>query len=487
MKHATRLFAILTLVALLVTGPLLTAFAQDAPNCTGLNDADCQVIKDSMAAMRLLKSFSVPAWSLAFDVQAGEESMALAASGSGAVVLPPSLVAWLSDMPPVTTPANLDPVIAQIQALDSAMIQQALAELGFYLAIEEASLVMPGQSASGSADILVKDNGLYLRFESPAGTDAWFGKPFDLSESDLSDIDDTLAEVVTMLQSDDTQAALAQVSEFSGTIAGLQALVSQYVVTTRQPDVEMMGQSMRVFATDFDLTGFLSDPALADLLHNLLQNPALGELGVDLGDVQNVNQTQIQFMLMTAGMLLGDTSISMEQAIGTDDSVVHHVAFDASVAVDLSLFGSGADFDTVTIAASFEADMADVNTATLDGVAVPTDYYSLDDTGKFLVGSPDMIDAALQVGQTYSAAFQGDGDDQHIYALALNAGDTVQFELASDDYPYLTLYGPDGFEVTSFDTYYDDPMIVTAESGGQYLVVVEASWSMKYDLTIRRS
>lgn len=494
MKLFTRIIVLL-LIVLLGAGPVPAAIAQDGggavPNCNGLSDADCEIIQASMAAMQTIRSFSVPAWNLTFDVQAGAESMAFAANGTGAAILPPSIAAWMSDLPPITGATNLGPVIAVLETLDAALIEQALAEIGLYLAVDGAMISLPGETASGGAEILLKDNGLYMRFESPTGAEAWFGDTFDLTESDLTNLNESLDEMIAALQADDVQQALAQLSEFSGTMTELQALVSQYVVTTRGPDVELVGQpagtELMHFTTTFDLPGLINDPALAGLVYQVLQNPALGELDVDLQDLENVNETQVQFVLMTVGMLLGDTTLLMDQVISPDDLHVVHFGYVFEFDVDLSLFGSEADFDRVAITVTFDADLADFNSASLDDVAIPSSYHDLDETESFLVGSPEMIDSELQVGQTYSAAFKGDGDDRHIYALALEAGDTIQFELESDDYPYLALYGPDGFEVASFDTYYDDVMAFTAEAAGQYLVVVEASWSMNYDLTIRRS
>ena len=125
-----------------------------------------------------------------------------------------------------------------------------------------------------------------------------------------------------------------------------------------------------------------------------------------------------------------------------------------------------------------------INSTTMDAVEVPTEYRSLDDTDRFLVGTPSMIESELALGDTFSGAFD-ENDNQDIFALSLAAGQTVAIEIESDDYPYVTIYGPDGFMVEELDTYYEKAITVDAKAEGVYLVEVSAYWEMDYDLTVR--
>jgi hypothetical protein len=95
-----------------------------------------------------------------------------------------------------------------------------------------------------------------------------------------------------------------------------------------------------------------------------------------------------------------------------------------------------------------------------------------------------MIEQELALGQSFAASFD-DTDQQDIYSLTLEAGQSVKIELTSEDYPYLNLYGPDGFLISEFDTYYEKSLDFTAETAGMYLVVIEGYWELDYEITIR--
>jgi hypothetical protein len=261
-------------------------------------------------------------------------------------------------------------------------------------------------------------------------------------------------------------------------------LANKYVVTTRGDDAEMMGQTMSVFTTTFDLKALLSDPDLPGLLIDFFSNPALSNLGANTGDLSSINETQIQFLLLTAGLMLKDATLSASQWVGADDSYIHQLDLTATINIDLSLLGVDADIQAVNIDAAVSVEMADFDSDVLAAVDVPTEYVPLDKSNDFLVGSPSMIEQELAVGQTFAAAFS-QNDTQDIYSLLLEAGQAVTIELNSKDYPYLKLYGPDGFLIGEFDTYDADSLEFTAETTGTYLIVVKAYWEMDYEITIR--
>ncbi len=411
--------------------------------------------------------------------------MKFATNGHGAVVLPPSLMGLMGDMQSMSIYTDPTAIIDFYSQLNSDLLLQALSEAGVYMAIEHAELHTPDQSSSGSADVIFKDEALYLRLESPNGAEAWFGEPLNPSETDIADLDQSLADMIEQLQSEDFQQTWAQMSEFSGLSQQLTDLVNKYVVTTRGDDAEMMGQSMIVFTTTFDFKGLLNDPDLPGLLMNFFNNPALSELGTDTGDLSSINESQVQFLLMTAGLLLKDASFSASQWVGADDGYIHQLEMKAALNVDLSLLGENAEIDAVNIDASFSVQMADFDTDVMADVEVPAEYIPLDKSSEFLVGDSSMIEQELALGQTFAASFSDTNDNEDIYSLPLDAGQAVSIELGSEDYPYLSLYGPDGFLIGEFDTYDTDSLEFTAEDAGTYLIVVKAYWEMDYEITIR--
>ena len=93
MKHLTRISVVLALVAVMVLVPALTALAQgDNPLCSGLSDADCQLLTGSTAAAATVKSFSLPSWSIDLTYDAGTNGTgSFSAKGSGQLMLPADL------------------------------------------------------------------------------------------------------------------------------------------------------------------------------------------------------------------------------------------------------------------------------------------------------------------------------------------------------------------------------------------------------------
>jgi hypothetical protein len=402
------------------------------------------------------------------------------------MVLPETLMGMMTDMqamPSTGMMTDMQPIIDFYSQFTGETLMQMLAELGLHATLDELVVEVPGETPLAiSLEVIFKDMGLYLRVPSPVESEQWFGDTLELGAGDLAEIDAMFEELVMQLESEEMQQMMAQMSEFEGVAQDFSNLMNAYVTTTRGDDADMMGQSMAVFTTEFDLQGLLSDPELGTLIMDLLENPALAEMNMQTEDLQ-INETQIQFVLMTVGLLLKDFSISTTQYVGLDDSFVHRVEFDMALDVDLSLLGDP-DVPGAVGDMHFEADISDINSTTMDSVEPPTDFRSLDETGDFLVGSPSMIKEQLALGETYSGSFAGN-DTQHVFSLSLSRGQAVQIEIESDDYPYVNVYGPDGFLIDGLDTYYEQSLTLEAGEEGVYLIEVEAYWEMDYDLTVR--
>lgn len=490
MKKFLRFISPLVLIALLVSGPALTTLAQGGTGttvpCSGLSESDCKILTDSTEAMQGIRSFTLPSWALNFEMQAGTaNSVKIAANGSGTFVLPDAAMALFSDLPPMAAPTDMGPVIALLQKINPALVEKIITQTGLDLKVENLVLQAPGQNTAGSGELILKDSSLYLRLGSPNGADAWFGDPINLTDQNRADLAKSIDDLITQLQSEETQKQLAQMSELQGAAQELTTLLEKYVTTKRGADTQAMGQTMQVFTTTYDIKGMLADPDLPAVVMKFIKSPAVAALGVKPGDVEGLNDAQIKFALMTVGLLVKDSSFTLEQWIGADDKFLHKYDFNLSVSLDTSLFGESTAPKTVDLKESFSFELDQINTATMSGVTPPATYFSLDKTNQFLAGDPSMIETELQLGQTFSGSFVGEANQQDIFSLNLDPGKTVSIEVKSNDAPYLKVYGPDGFLVGDYDIHATRSQGFTADKGGMYLVVLEASWSMNYDITVR--
>ncbi len=487
----SKLMSSFVMIVLLLCGLVLPVAAQDGDtpgvNCNGLDEADCELLTDASTALQEgeIRSFTMPDWAIELNLKAGDETIVFRTAGSGRVVLPAAALALLSDMPQSFTAGgqyNLEGVIAFYESLDAESLLEMLQELGLELAITEARLQTPDQTLSGSAEVVFKDGTLYVRLESPAGESVWFGETLDITDAMVQELQATFDEMAAALQSPEMEDLLDQASSLSAAMMPLAELANAHVTTVREADAELSGQPVAVFTSTFDLSGFLTDPELPGAIVTLLNDPALAALSEQEMGIA-INEAQVQFMLMAAGMIAGDTTFSSTVWVGLDDRLPRRLALDVTLDFDLSLLGDP-EIPGLTGGLSFAVDMNQINSTTMDDVSVPSTYEPLERTSEFLAGGPDMVEGELTLGQTFSGGFTGD-DEQDIYTITLDAGQNVQIELASDDYPYLTVYGPDGFEVAAFDPYFDDVLALTAPTSGTYFIEVKAYWELDYDLTIR--
>lgn len=480
------LISIVLIVALAATSlPALAQGDQPPVNCNGLNDADCQVLIESAAAMQGVQSATMPEWVIDLTVSTDEGTQAMYMAGSAALTIPLDLKALAATWVGLSQTFDAQALIAALEGLDATTIPAMLGELGFFLALDEIRLPPPSQSLAGPIEIIFKDRELYLHAPSPTGADTWFGQELTLTTEDISELETGLQEMISQLQSEETQQLLAQLSELAGPMQRLQALAARYISTARGADTIYDGQTMLTFNTTFDLEGFLADPDLPTLLLALLKNPALAALDVETKDLQTLNEAQLQFVLMTVSLLIADAHFGMEQWIGAQDRYVHRLAFDLRLDLNLAMLGEEAETQQASVQGSVYVLLDDLNATTLDAISVPSTYHPLDDSDNYLVGTPAQIKAPLVLGQVVSGEFVNvDGEARDLYSLPLAAGDTVQIALVSEDYPYLSVYGPDGFLVDDFDTYYEQTVTFTARQSGVHLFVVYAYWDMAYELTV---
>ncbi len=313
MSRFTRVSAMVILVTLLALSLAVPAFAQTGgdPICNGLTAADCELLTAAGDAMDGVDSLSIPAWSLALTLMVQGEGIDLQASGSA-------------------------------PALDFAEPPTV------HFVIEDAVLTTPDGSESGGLEFITQDNMIFVKVEGE-----WYGGAAD---------DEALGDVGEMPELGDleTLGELDLDVDLSGAIS-----------TVRGEDVAMADQSMATFTTTLDparaLSALLMDPSIGGML-----GMALGE--ADLG-AQELRPEDLQLLGAMLGPMLSKSTISFEQWVGLDDSLIHKIVLNVVIDVDLSFIAP--ELGVVTGNMVLESDMADFN-ETFE-VAVPESYKSLED------------------------------------------------------------------------------------------------------------
>lgn len=489
MKHVWRFSTVIVLVVALLVGSVLPAVAQGTPNCNGLSDSDCQILLDSTQAMEGVTALSISSMSASINMQAEGETIELSVEGSGAFILPPNLVALMSDMPSTMTMTDMTPLLDLVNRIDAAFIEEALAGAMLHVVIDNATMNTPDEAGSIGAQAILKDKVFYVELASPNGATSWFGEPVVLTPTDLAELDAELDEMQTQLATafeDADLQALAELSEQMADVSNrLSAVVNKYVTTTRGADETVDGRTLIPFTTTMDLAGLLADPELAPLLVEMLTHPAMVEMMEESGesmDLSQVNATQVQFVLMTVGLLIKNPTMTLEQWVGADDHYLYRVSAQLGLELDMALFGSDAEqMDPVVIGADFDIQMDDFNAVDPDSVTVPDEYYPLDRIDDFLAGTEDMIEGGLEVGGQVEGELDYD-DNEDLYVLELAEGATVTFLFEGNDTPSLAVYGPDGFKASDFEY---GKYTFTAGQAGTYLVKVSGYWDITYTLMVK--
>jgi len=483
MIRLTRFLTVLVVALALIAGPVLSAFAQDAnPVCQGLSAADCELLRSAMKAQQRLTSISVPAWSINLYLTAEQESVFFEAHGSAAASLPAELAALRDAFLDIemVTPDTLRAFLGQI---DSATVQTILNNLLLSLVVDGFELETPEESIAGSGALLFKDSAIYLNLPAPSAENTWFGEPLEITETDLAELDVALAQLRAALLDEEMDEAFDAAGALLTMQQDIAALVQQHITTTRLPDDALGGQPVAVFTTTFNLKDLLADPSLAPTLMMLLKN--LAEQNPDMTEME-LNQPQLQLALVALDLMLTEGAFTSSQWVGLDDGHLHRVTFDGTLNLDLSLFNNENEdvpVGPVIFSVSLAADFEDFDAVTPDQIISPATFYPTDEIDNFLVGTPNQIESVVAVGDVINRTMPFDGDT-HIFALPLEAGESIILTLESESFPYLSVYNPDAFLVDTLSTYSGEPLSFTADSAGVHFITVEGYSKLSYRLTI---
>ena len=305
MKRVGGLFALLIVAALLVAAPgAVLAQGGTDPVCTGLTDADCQLLSSSKAAMEGVQSFSIPSFSINFALNSVEGETTFNAAGSGHVMVPEG--------------------IEDMTSTEGLLL---------HLVIDSAGYSTPSDSSTGSGEILVRDNMIYVLYNGE-----WYGGELEADEEELD-------ESFSAADVDDIAELQEQFENLGIDLTGV-------ITSVRDADSDVMGQSVANFTTTVDITS---------LFIAVLSSPAVGEaMGMTGGTGEDAMTPEDMQMVgaMLAPMFQG-TTISFSQGVGTEDNLLHSFALDVVLNADLSLFAP--EIGTVAGTLNFSTDLDEFN------------------------------------------------------------------------------------------------------------------------------
>ncbi|NDJ77281.1 MAG: hypothetical protein GYB65_13585 [Chloroflexi bacterium] len=488
MKKAMRWLAGVVVVVM-VLGLIPTAQAQggDEVFCGDLSDSDCALLRDAAANLEGLYSFEMPVWEVYVAGEVYDETAEFSATGSGAIIIPQDVAAVLSDLPEPDSMYDLDPVLTFLERVDGALFTQLVADSVVAFSIDEAGFSVLEEEMSGSVGLLWKDLGVYVYAESPNGAGAWFTDSLDreILEDAEFEIDDLLRELIVALNDEEVDGMLDELPDMSEYQERLNDLVEAHTTITRGDDQTLHGQQMATFVTNVDFKAMLMDPALIDLILDVLYDPALYEFtSVVEDEIGGFTPQQFELVFMNIDFFISQAEMNTVQWIGLDDRNIHLIGFEAMFTVDTEQI-LPADGFVAELYAGFYSEMDNINAVNPDDIVAPTAARPMSDMDDFMMGGSDLIEGSLRQNEPVYGEL-GYDNEMDVYSLTLRAGDAIMLDIDADDYDTeLAVYGPDGFLVDDADVYYDESLEFTAQQEGMYLVVIENTWYWdEYMLTV---
>ncbi len=317
MARILRKLSVLS-VLLLALALAVPALAQGGdPLCNGLSDADCQLLLSVNSAMTGVSSFSTPAWAIDLTLTDGTQEFKFNASGSGAFQFSPGG-----------------------------------SQLLVHLMIDQASLVSPEVSQAGSAEIIVTQDMAYIFYNGE-----WYGT--EVTEEDLSGLGDF--------------SSLGGMMGSAGGIGGAAAAagidLTGVLTTARGADEQVGGQPTATFTTDVNV-----GQLLIALLSSPMIGQALGMAGDELG-MEQMTPEDIQMMGMFLTPLLGQTKLSVSQWVGLNDNLLHKLALNMIIDLQLGMFDP--EVPPITGNISFTTEIGAFNEPV--SVSVPTSYRPIEE------------------------------------------------------------------------------------------------------------
>ena len=318
--------SVLFLTALLLALVPGVALAQ-GPDvfCGSLSEADCALVTQSQQAMQELTSsaFNLSAdfsMTSSKEFEPGINAIEINLTGSGALAADMSALADLQGM----TPDQMAQMMDTLPQMLVDTLRGVAGQATFNLVLPPALMEGAPIPSELTLNLVGVDGVLYVDLRSllPAesveqeGTPAWIG-------IDVAGMYETLFQQMSDVPLSEMQGLL----DASGFAQMMNPdLIGQFVSIERGADQTVDGQTVAVFTTTIDYQALASSDAFQQMMDQYMQ--AAMEM-----EGQSMEDLPIDMNALVSAMMSG-IQLSVEEWVGLDDSLLHHVGMDMSFTLD---------------------------------------------------------------------------------------------------------------------------------------------------------
>jgi hypothetical protein len=339
----TRMLSLLLIVGLLFAA-VPAVFAQGADlTCTGLSDSDCALLTEATANSATIQSAFID-----FSADMTLRNIAAVAMMMGGS----------TDEAPGDIVVNMTaegPYVLDMTIMPPARVQMTV----------NASMDDGTTTENGSLNLVIADGIIYI---SEDGGATWEGMSY---EDTLETMDPDSRAIVEGLMGGDmstlpegalspgdlaTGSPFAVLEELGLSEADIMALgaVPGFVTQARQPDEQLLGQTVAVFKTTIDLVPLFASEEFAKVLD--------GVMTVAAAEDPDAAQMGAMVPMLLSGI---DVKIMQTQYIGTQDKLIRGMAMDLLLTFDLAALMGGAQegqqLPPIELTLHFDASLDRVN------------------------------------------------------------------------------------------------------------------------------
>lgn len=295
MKLTIRVVMMLALIATLVAP--LAASAQEEQPCYGLSPADCALYYSTEPAMKAVNAFSM-GYTFALSVSGMAD---VNSDGSGNFTFDPDAMDPFSA---VSLNMDINGTANDLEAGESmsGTFSFVMTDGYFYMTDPEGGGWV-GFLLSAAADAMAEESGLNLE---------------DLMSGDLSGMGD--------------MSAMEDLD-----VAPLTDLMTKYVTIERGADMQVGGNPVAVFTTNLDLPGLFADTQLGAVIGNLIAGASAAGAAEGAGMSEEEMQqmtAQLPMIIAMVGVFFTNTTLSMTQHVGINDSYLYGFGIDFDMSLD---------------------------------------------------------------------------------------------------------------------------------------------------------
>lgn len=341
---------LLFLLALLVAGgPLAAQDVMGVTFCGDLATEDCDLLMASKEAMTGLQSTSLD-FNMGLDIRGIPDmpfdKLIFQLNAKGAAAVAPEVMTTLQQAQ--ENPMQFaDPQAAMTML--SSLVSGVSGDFTLSLDLPPDLVAMAGPDANIPATLTLEmrmvDGVVYFNLDKIAAAIPDADIPPGWMGVDLSSL---VSQLGAMSSSMGSSAAIDEdaMSAYMQSLMDPETL-SQFMTIERVDDAEMMGQTMAVFRTTFDLSAFMQSDTYQNFLKAQMDAATAGQ------DVSPQDQAQIDEMMSTMTDAVQGLVIEQTVSIGVDDHYTHastlHMAWDMSDLINTIEPGTDASGAMVTL------------------------------------------------------------------------------------------------------------------------------------------